>query len=319
LATCGAIGSLIGPVITGTALDRGLIPLAFVVYAPIMILALPFILAWYPNKKVVSSSKSFDFAGIILLIVALVCIILWLTQGGSLFPWIGPVSFGMIAVGIIAFIVLVQVEKSHPNPSVALYLFKKKRFRYAFVTNFFLAAFSVILSGFAVVYIQQVMKVSATISGTATMPMTIARAVCGASLGAFVGQKFSKRFRPVTLLSLVLSLGGVLIICMLKPESSMILVYAASVLGGIGSVIPQSAFAPFFQAELQQQEYGAAQGLYSMGSSGGASVFSAFAGMMLNKGFSLPNIFIMGAAFCFLALFFAFIGLRIPKETPAAT
>ena len=94
----------------------------------------------------------------------------------------------------------------------------------------------------------------------------------------------------------------------------MVLIYIASVFGGIGSVIPQTAFAPYFQTELQPQEYGAAQGLYSFGSTGGASIFAALAGAVLNMGASLINVFMLAAAFCILSFIFAFIGLRFPKE-----
>jgi MFS family permease len=311
LATFGALGSLIGPVITGVVLDKGYTGFAFVVYVPIMVLSVPFICAFYPNKKTARTSGKFDFAGIFLLVIAVCCIVLWLTLVGSSFAWLSPTSFAMLGGGILSTILLIRIESRHENPSVAIHMLKKPRFRYAFLVQLLLAAFSVIMSGYIIVFAQQMMKVSSTISGTITMPMTIARAVFGVIFGAFLGKNFAKRFRPLTLISLLLVVLGILIVCTLRGDSSMILIYIASVFGGIGSVIPQTAFAPFFQTELQPKEFGAAQGMYTFGSTGGACIFAAVAGAMLNTGVSFISVFILAAVFCILALIFALIGLRV--------
>jgi len=206
------------------------------------------------------------------------------------------------------------VESKHASPAVAIGMFRKKRFTYAFLSSMFISSFSTVFGAYVIVYTQQVMQVSSTISSTGTMPMTIAQAVFGLVFGRILAKEFAKRFRPVALLALTLIVSGMVLICTLQPDSSMLVIYAASALGGIGTVIPQSAYASFFQAELRPEEIGAAQGMFSFGGTGGSCIFMAVSGAMTNGGASISHIFFLAAVWCVVSLLIGIIGFRIPQE-----
>ena len=314
LVTFKALGSMIGPLITGWLMDSGFGIISFISYIPFLLLSVPFIIILYPNRRTSRTvGVKFDFAGLLLLVVSVTCIIFFLSLGGKAFAWISPISMTLLFGSIIGLVLLLKVESKQANPSVAIRMFQKKRFTFAFLSSMFIAAFSTVFGAYVIVYTQQVMQVSSTVSSTGTMPMTIAQAVFGVIFGRILAKQFVKRFRPIALLSLTLVTLGLVLICFLQPDSSMLLIYAASALGGIGTVVPQSAFANFFQTELKPEEIGAAQGMFSFGGTGGSCIFMALTGAMINAGGTINHVFLLATAWCAVSLFIGFIGLRLPQ------
>jgi MFS family permease len=314
-----AIGSLVGPLITGMLMDANLITLAFLSYIPFTVIAIPFILAFYPNIKTNRArGKKFDFGGVILVVVSVSCIILFLSLCGQLFEWFSPQGLTLLIVGVVTLLMLIRLENRHENPTVAIHLFKKKRFRSAFLCAMLLSSFGATFAAYSYVYTQQVMHVSATVSSTATMPMTIAQVAFGFIFGRYFTKHFISRFRPAALFSIAMTVAAMTAMCFLTPSSSMFLIYLGSILGGIGSVMPQSVFANFFQTELKHEEIGAAQALFSFGGTAGSSLFISITGTMFNAGLSFTHIFILAVAFCVGGLIIGVVGLKFPKDMVAA-
>jgi MFS family permease len=314
-----AIGALTGPLITGMLMDAGFVNIAFVSHAPFIIVALPVILAFYPNIKTERvKGRKFDFGGVVLVVVGVSCIILFLSLCGQMFGWLSPQGLTLLIVGAVSLFLLIRLESRHENPAVAIHLFKKKRFRSAFLCAMLVSSFGATFGSYSYVYAQQIMKVSATLSSTATMPMTIVQVIFGFIFGRYFAKHFISRFRSAALFSLSLTVVAMVALCFLTPSSSMLLIYVSSVLGGIGSVMPQSIFSNFFQTELKHEEIGAAQALFSFGSTSGSSLFLAITGTMFNAGLSFTHIFMLAVAFCVCGLIVGVVGLKFPKDMVAA-
>ena len=323
LVTFKAAGSLLGPLITGLLVDAGYIKTALLSYLPFAVLSVPLILVFYPNlKKNQTAGTKFDYAGVALLILSICCIILWISLGSKLFPWFSSTSFILLAVGIVSLTMLIRLENKHPNPAVALFVFKKKRCRTAFICQFLSTAFATCTASYLVVYMQREMQLSGTVSSTATMPQTIVQLVFAGVIGGFIGKNFKKLFRPASLISLACTGAALFAYAALKADSPLIMIYIAVAIGGFGTIVPQACFTAFFQEELKPGEMRAAQGMYSFSSSGGSVIFGAVSGAVLNAGFTYNNVFFMGGIFLVLSLIVGFVGLRIPKteeEAAAAT
>jgi MFS family permease len=266
----------------------------------------------YPNQKRPSAGK-FDGAGIMLLVLAICGIVLWLSLGGKLFAFISPMGLGFLAVGLVCAAALIAVERKSANPSVPVNMFRKKRFRFTFLVQMFMVPYSASIMGYGIVYVTTIMKASSLVGSTVSMPQTIVQLICGVTIGAFVSRAFKKRFPIFGKLALILYTAAVLIFTSLKPDSPMLIIYIATAMGGVGQAISQSTFTAFFQTELEQAEFPAAQGMYQFASSGGATVFTAICGAALNMGFNLNQIFLLGAIFCSVATVISFIGFRFPK------
>ena len=320
IAACNAVGALIGPLMTGQLIEKGYMSLGFIAYAPLSIFALICLAIFYPGKiKTQKKRDRFDFAGIALLFTAICSLVLWLNMGGKWFSWISLESLLLFACICTASVFLVRVELRHPNPSVPVGMFKKRRFRTSFICMALLSSYSTCAAGFGIVFVQQVMQVSPQTSATVTMPQTIAQALFGIIIGRIVGREFTKRFRPAALFALTLPACAALLLFSLGQDSSMLMVYTATAMGGITLAVSQSTFAPFFQAELSSDEYTSAQGMYTFGATGGSCIFMAVAGSMLNMGLTYNHIFLLSAFLCFAALIYGFFGFRlpVPVETKA--
>lgn len=319
IATFNAIGSLLGPILCGWLVDRGVGDLAFVAYIPIVIVAFICIFRSVPNQRQAQAAVGFDYLGVVLLVVSITCIVLWMNLGGKDFPWASLPSIAMIVVGIFALVALIRRSLTIENPSVPLRLFKKKRLTSSFLVAFLLSGYSTCSAAYLIVYIQTILlSGNATISGTATMPQTIVTAILGVVIGGYLGKGFAKRFRPIGILAGVSALAASLLLFLLKPESSMFQVWIATALGGASLAISQSAFTAFFQTELVPEEIPAAQSLYSFGGTSGSVIFGAFAGIILNISGSYNHVFLLSVIWAVLALLIAFTGFRFSKEEIAA-
>jgi MFS family permease len=317
LATFSAIGALCGPLITGLIIDLGSTDLAFLSHAIFAIIPLIGLFAFYPNQKRPTTGK-FDFAGIAFLIIAVCGLIMWLSLVGKAFPLISLISIALLAVTVICAIILISIERKTANPSVPIYMFKKRRFTATFIIQALLTAYPTIAIGFGIVYIQQVMRATAFASSTATMPQTIVQAILGFFVGAFISKNFKKRFRPMGILSLLLVTVALFLFCILTPTSPMLIIYIATALGGISQAISMSSYVPFFQTELKPEVFAAAQGLFQFGSTAGSCIFVAICGAALNQGWTLNHIFILGTGLCAAALVIAIFCFRFPKEKAAS-
>jgi MFS family permease len=313
LATAAAIGALIGPAMTGFVIDRFSTNLALVAYVVFGIIPVIGLCSLYPNQKRPSAGK-FDGAGIALLVLAICGIVLWLSLGGTLFAFVSPMGLSFLAVGLICAVLLIIVERKSANPSVPIYMFRKKRFRFTFLIQMLMVAYPTCVMAYGIVYVTRVMGQSALVGSTVSMPQTIVQLICGVTLGAFISKAFKKRFPVFGKLALILYTAALVIFACLKPDSPMFVIYIATAIGGVGQAISQSTFAAFFQTELEQAEFPAAQGMYQFASSGSSTVITAVFGAVLNMGFSLNRIFLLGACLVGLATVIGFIGFRFPKE-----
>jgi len=310
-----AVGSLLGPLMTGALMDAGYSNLGWIVSAPFMIIAVPVIIALYPNIKTQRAVGKFDFGGVLLLFLSLSGIVFLLSLGGKIFDWISPVSAVLLVAGVVGIFFLIRRESKHPNPSVPINVFRHSRFALVFICIMLTVSYNTCAASYSIAYAQQVMQVSSTLSGTVTMPQTIIQAICSGFIGAFIGKKFAKRFRPMTMLSLAMITVGALLLFLLKPSSPMILIYAATFIGGFGVITPQAAFTPYFQMQLKPEEYRSAQSMFAFANSGGACIFGALAGMILNAGMGFNQVFLLATIMCTIALVIGFFGMRLPKES----
>jgi MFS family permease len=306
-----AIGSLAGPLAAGQLLNRGFTQIVFIVYLPFFILGLPFFLALYPNRKPPGTgSGQFDWMGIVLLIVGVSALVSWLSLGGSVFPWLSPAGLGLAVLAAVGIWLMVVLESRHPNPTVPIKVFRCKKFTSSFLVSMLTTSFFTTMAAFAIVYAQQVMRVSPAVSATVTMPQTLAQAVFGVVFGRVLSTKFQKRFRPIALLAQFLILAATFLLLLARPDTPILVILAASALGGIGVVVPQSSLMPFFMSDLDPRDYGAGISMFNFAGSLGSCLYMAAAGTLLNMTGSLESCFRLAFAFCAAAMCVAFLGFR---------
>lgn len=305
LATASAVGALVGPIVTGVIQDSVFSNWTFISHLPFAILPAIIFYFVYPKEKSSSNLEKFDYIGLILLTIAVYCIVFWLSMGGTMFDRFGVKGIILLVGGIGATIGLIWYEKRHENPCVPINMFKKKRFSAVFWVNLFSVAYSTTIVVYGIAYVQQVMGGSATISSTVTMPQTIAQALTGIVIGSYVGANFAKRFRRVSLVGLFMGVIATGLLCLLQPNSPMIIIYLSSLCGGL-SLSCQSMLGPFYQQELKLEEYSATSGLSTFATTGGSSIYVAMCGTLINMGGTYNHIFFLAFFCCMIALVIGF-------------
>lgn len=313
VAAMNAMGTLLCPLLAGIFVDSGNMLLAFLSYAVFIILPVIVLATVYPHKKR-EGGKRFDFAGLLLMGVSVGSIVILLSLGGKFFPFNSAVTYILALCSVIAFCAMIYIEKRVEEPSVPIYLFRKKRFRLCFICAMFYVAYSICPGAYLLMYVQKVMMRSSTLASTVTMPQTIVQALVGIFIGAFVGKNFVRRFRPTAVAAMATLVAALFILSRLSPESSLVSVYLATGIAGFGCAFNQSCVAPYFQTQLKPEEYPAAQGMFTFACSGGASIIMAITGLFINLGFDYNKIFLVCSGMCFISLLLILFGAKFTEE-----
>ena len=109
-------------------------------------------------------------------------------------------------------------------------------------------------------------------------------------------------------------LAALVCFCMLTPNSSMLLVWVGSALGGIGNSIAQTCLTPFFQYGLPKEEIASAQGMYTFSSTCGSTIFVAVVGVLVNIFGTVKVVFYTAAIMGLINVILVFMRVKISQE-----
>ena len=167
-------------------------------------------------------------------------------------------------------------------------------------------------------------------AGTATSAQQLVIFTLGFFLGGCVGKNFKRRFRIFGIASMISAMAATgLLVCLQFTGTAdqgnlltikgtlpvgMLVIYAATGIGGFTSVVAQSTYSSFWQSNTPAEQIPAGQALYSIGSAGGSVIFGAVAGVVLGNSGDYSRVFATGFVFATVGLFCAWIGFRFPKE-----
>ena len=188
--------ALFGPVIGGVVADsvfgwRGLfwgtIPLNLIV-AGLVILALP-----DTAQKV---KPKIDVLGTFVMVAATTTLILG-------FSWLGtPGKFGagatQLLISLVAWVVFIQIEKRAEAPILDLQVLFNRTFVTAAVAGLLSFFGTVAIAGYSPIFVQQVMAVSPTISGSMLTPFSALVAFTGVPIGFILAK--TKKYRGMLIL-----------------------------------------------------------------------------------------------------------------------
>jgi MFS family permease len=339
IAVANAIGAVFGPIIISMMYSAGgfIGKLALCINAPLAIIAWLLILKECPNTKVPGAGKNFDYLGLIETVIALTCFVFILNLGGKMFAWVSVPCLGLAVIMVVAFVLMFKRETSIENPAVPLKMFKNSRLTYAFIGSLVAAAYSTCSGSYCVMWIRtnyQGLATSTFFNGTGTMAQQIVIFILGLFIGGYIGKKFTTRFRTFGILSMacvIVACGilyclkftgtaaeGNLVMLSESFPAGMLLIYAATAIGGFTSVVSQSSFSAFYQSNTPREDIPAAQALYTIGSTGGSAIFGAVVGVVLGTSGDFTRAFALGIVFGVIGLIAAIVGFVFSPEEIAA-
>jgi EmrB/QacA subfamily drug resistance transporter len=241
-----ALASVIGPTLGGWITDTTSWRWVFYVNVPLGIVALVLLYFWLPANISLRSSRysgrdalrRIDVFGAITAVGGTVCLLLGLNWGGQTYPWNSTVVIGILVASGAFFVAFFIAERRAAEPILPLDLFKNQ----VFATGALLSL-TVGMAFFAVViylplFIQAVLGQSATSSGAAITPLTLALAAGAAIVGQIVAKV--GRYQVVSIIGAVIMAFGIYLMTGLNAASGLgtVTLYMIVVGVGLGTLQP---------------------------------------------------------------------------------
>ena len=190
---------IIGPTLGGFLTDNLSWHWVFYVNVPIGIVALAVLYFTFPPEHKHHVQKIIDWWGASLLVLSLVPLLLALSLGGTRdWDWGSPKVIGMFVAAVVFLAAFLYVESRVKEPIISLDLFKNRIFTSSTVALFLtgVGLFGAVL--YIPLYIQAIQGDTATSSGNAVTPMTLAIVV-----SSIIGGQIVSRTGKYRVLSIV--------------------------------------------------------------------------------------------------------------------
>jgi EmrB/QacA subfamily drug resistance transporter len=275
-AAVWGLASIFGPTLGGWITDEFSWRWVFYVNLPIGALAAIALLIEFPYFRPHGVRRSIDWWGVVTLSACLVPLLLaltWVTDYG----WGSRQVVSLLAFAACMLGAFLWVESRAVEPLLPLWLFRDRIIAVSSIAVFMLGVgmFGVIL--YVPLFMQGVLGVSATRSGTLLTPLLIAAVIASVAAGQIISR--TGRYRWMAIAGAAFATAGMFMLAMMDKSSTYADVIRNMVVAGIGIGVMQPIYTLIVQNVAPQAQLGAAtastQFFRSIGSTVGVAVFGS--------------------------------------------
>ena len=249
------LSSIAGPLLGGYFTTHLSWRWIFYVNLPVGIAALVVLAVTLPSLSH-RVPRAIDYAGASLLAVVLSSITLLSDLGGTAYPWLSPMSIGLIAVSLLSLVLFTMVERKAAEPVLPLHLFQRQTFVVTSVVG--------LIVGFALfgsvtyfpLYLQVVKGVTPTASGMQMVPMMGGMLVTSIMSGQLISR--TGRYKIFPVLGTAVMTVGLFLLSRLTPQSTNATASLLMLVLGVGLGMVMQVLVIAVQNDIEYRDLGVA-------------------------------------------------------------
>ena len=274
------LSAIIGPALGGFLTDTISWHWVFFVNLPVGAVALAIIWRLLPAHQRSGVTRKVDYPGVFVFTLALVPILVGLTNKQSL-EWTDPWVGGLIALGLVLVGVFIWVESRAAEPIVPLDLFRNRTYSVSLLSGF-LASF-----GFfgAIIFLPRWYQVvngsTATESGYQLLPLLAGLIISSIISGQIVSR--TGRYKWMTVAAMVTLAVALFLMTNLRADTSPPVLWAWQFLAGVGIGPSMAVFTIVVQNAVPWQKLGVATSNLTFFRQIGGTVGLAIAGTVFGS------------------------------------
>ena len=269
------LASVIGPQVGGWIVDNLNWHWVFYINLPVGIIATIFIALGLKSKKQ-TGAINFDIAGMLTMIIGVVSLLLALSLGGKDYAWNSWQIIGLFALALVGIVSFVIVESKAKEPILPMHLFKNRTFVTLSLVGFFMTIGMFGAITFVPFFMQGIIGVNATQSGTIMTPMMVTMIITSIIGGRIV---FKIGIKPQIMTGMFIMACGIFLLSTLDLHSSKLVAtsYMGVIGAGLGLVMPTITLAlqQSFSKEMLGVVTSSSQFFRSIGGTFGVTVLGA--------------------------------------------
>jgi EmrB/QacA subfamily drug resistance transporter len=278
------ISSILGPALGGWITDGPGWRWVFYINIPLGIVTLIVLVLTMPALRPVGAHSTVDWPGAGLLVAWTVPLLLAFTWAGSTYAWGSPQIIGLLVLTVVMVLTFFMYETRAEQPILDPSLFRNVIFADSVLITVLIGAGMFGAISYIPLFLQGVVGVSATQSGTALTPLMLT-AIVGSILG---GQLMSRwgRYRLIALGGLLVMIGGMALLARLTVYSGQSAVVTGMIVLGFGLGFGLSLYTIVVQNAFPSERLGMVTSALTFFRSIGGTIGVAIMGSFLTGHFS---------------------------------